>query len=117
MASRKRVMVESPFSAPDLPTKNEYVRYAREAVLNSLGRGEAAFASHLFYTEWLDDDKSLERLQGIESNHAWTKVADLVAVYADYGISLGMKAAIDLAYSLDIPVEYRTTRNNNNNNL
>lgn len=81
------------------------VRYARRALLDSLGRGEAPYASHLLYTQVLDDSTPEQRQHGLEAGWAWQSVVDAVVVYTDWGISAGMQAAID---SAKCPVEYRS---------
>lgn len=81
------------------------VRYARRALLDSLERGEAPYASHLLYTQVLDDSTPEQRQHGLEAGWAWQSVVDAVVVYTDLGISAGMQAAID---SAKCPVEYRS---------
>lgn len=81
------------------------VRYARRALLDSLERGEAPYASHLLYTQVLDDATPEQRQHGLEAGWAWQSVVDAVVVYTDWGISAGMQAAID---SAKCPVEYRS---------
>lgn len=81
------------------------VRYARRAMLDSLERGEAPYASHLLYTQVLDDATPEQRQHGLEAGWAWQSSADAIVVYTDWGISAGMQAAIDMAA---VPVEYRS---------
>lgn len=101
----KRVVLESPF-AGDI---DRNLAYARAAIRDSLSRDEAPIASHLLYTQpgILDDDNATERAWGISAGHAWIEKADLVAVYADHGISNGMRAGINAAELSGIPVEVR----------
>lgn len=100
------VIVESPF-AGDL-TRN--TQYLRAALADCLGRGEAPFASHALYTQpgVLDDNNPEERARGIAAGFAFHAVADKMVVYVDLGISSGMKAGIDNANKLSLPVEMRT---------
>jgi len=65
----KRVIVESPYKG-DIPTN---VAYAREALRDSLMRGEAPLASHLLYTQEgvLRDEIPEERALGIEAGLSW----------------------------------------------
>jgi len=102
----KLVVIESPYAG----NVNLHVAYARAAVVDWLIRGEAPFASHLFYTQRgiLDDSKQVERDLGMRAGFAWGEKADLVAVYTDFGISSGMKAGIERAKALGIPIEMRT---------
>lgn len=100
----KRVIIESPF-------KGEYARnraYLLLCIKDSLDRGEAPFASHLFYTEVLDDRDPASRALGIGAGLAWGAAADLVAVYSDLGISEGMKLGIQRHVDAGRVVEYRS---------
>ncbi len=84
--------------------------YARECLLDSLRRGEAPLASHLLYTQVLDDEVAEDRELGMSAGFAWNRHAELVAVYEDLGVSRGMRAGISIAEALGIPVEYRSIR-------
>jgi hypothetical protein len=48
-----------------------------------------------------------ERALGMRAGHAFLKAVDAVVVYQDHGVSEGMKVAIDIARSANVPVEYR----------
>ena len=100
------VIIESPF-AGDITRNTEY---ARAAVRDSLGRGEAPIASHLLYTQpgILDDNIPNERQWGIDAGLAWRSVATATVVYTDRGISGGMKYGIAKAEADGKPVEYRS---------
>lgn len=102
----KRVIIESPY-AGDI---TDNVKYARKCLLDSLRRGEAPLASHLLYTQpnVLSDIDGPERDMGINAGLAWTKHADVVAVYADHGISDGMQKGIQQAIAHKISVEFRS---------
>jgi hypothetical protein len=100
----KRIIIESPL-AGDVSKNQEY---ARKCTLDSLRRGEAPFASHLFYTQVLNDSVEGERRLGIEAGLEWGKKADITAVYTDLGISKGMKLGIERAKQENRPIEYRT---------
>ena len=99
----KLVIIESPFSGDQEKNRD----YAMKCLLDSLDRGEAPFASHLLYTQVLDDLKPEQRTLGIEAGLAWGKKADLTAVYIDLGISKGMEFGIDRAKSEGREIEYR----------
>ena len=98
-----RVVIESPLAG----AVERNVAYARAAMLDSLRRNEAPFASHLFYTQVLDDLAPDERKLGIEAGLSWGVVAELVAVYENLGISAGMAAGIETARARGLPVEFR----------
>ena len=104
----RKVIIESPF-AGDVERN---VKYAQLCLADSLKRGEAPFLSHLLYTLVLDDNDPKQRKQGIEAGLEWGKVADLRAVYVDYGISEGMKLGIEAAKKLRQPIEYRRILDN-----
>jgi len=99
----KRVIIESPY-AGDIK-RNEI--YVKACIRDSLSRGEAPFASHLFYTQILDDAAPDERNLGMKAGWTWMEVADLVAVYKDLGVSPGMRSGIDRSMLLKIPIEFR----------
>lgn len=100
---RKLIVLESPY-AGDVSAN---VEYARRAVKDSLDRGEAPFASHLLYTQVLDDSRQEERDAGMLAGLAWAAQAERCVVYADRGISDGMKTGIEWASSRGIAVEFR----------
>jgi hypothetical protein len=93
----KLVVVESPFAAKTAGELARNRRYRKAAMLDCLHRGEAPFASHALYTQVLDDRVPEERKLGMEAGFAWGKLAELVVVYTDLGISLGMQAGINRA--------------------
>lgn len=105
----KLVLVESPYTAATSETFERNVAYAKAAVRDCLARGEAPYASHLFFTQpgLLDDDKPEERALGIAAGLAWGDWAELTAVYADLGVSSGMRQGIARAEAEHRPVEYR----------
>ena len=101
-----KTIIESPFSG----NIEANIEYARQAVKDSVHRGEAPIASHLLFTQpgILNDHDPDERLLGCEAGWAWIKVADRMAVYMDFGISSGMKMAIHLAAQQNLRIDYRT---------
>ncbi|MGB1215061.1 MAG: DUF4406 domain-containing protein [Pikeienuella sp.] len=100
------VIIESPY-AGDVERN---VEYARQAVRDSLLRGEAPIASHLLYTQpgILNDDVPFERMHGIDAGLAWRAVAQASIVYIDNGITSGMEYGIAVAEAAGLPVEYRS---------
>lgn len=109
-----RVCIESPWRTPDAAKLMHYGDYARAAMHDSLKRGEVPFASHLLYTQpenlgddWENDSDEARRERGLRAAMAWVSVADIVAVYADLGVTEGMLRAIGTAQAAGIPVEYR----------
>lgn len=101
----KRVVIESPY-AGDVEAN---VAYAKRCVLDCLKRGEAPYASHLFFTQngLLDDMNPDERRLGIEAGFAWGETAEQVVVYIDRGVSFGMRLGIEKAQDRGIHVQVR----------
>lgn len=107
----KLVIIESPYADgrdPRVLARN--MAYLRQAMRDSLTRGEAPFASHALYTQEgvLNDHVPEERKLGIEAGLAWGRKADLTAVYGDLGITSGMKLGIEQATVAGRLVEYRS---------
>jgi hypothetical protein len=100
----KRIIIESPLSGDF--ARN--IRYARLCCLDSLQRGEAPFASHLLYTQMLDDRIHGHRRLGMEAGFCWGEVGDLRVFYTDLGVSGGMAEAEVLAVKAGQPTERRT---------
>ena len=103
MFGKPLVIIESPF-AGDVDNN---VKYAQACMLDSLKRGEAPYASHLLYTQCLNDLEPKERKLGIEAGLAWGAAADMVVVYVDKGISDGMAKAIEHHKRFRKKIEYR----------
>jgi hypothetical protein len=101
----KRVVVETPFAGDT--ARN--IAYARRCVRDALLRGEAPIASHLLFPQngILRDEIPEERAIGIAAGQAWLAVADVVALYVDYGVSPGMRAAMDAAAAAGVAIEIR----------
>lgn len=100
------VIVESPY-AGDIDAN---VDYARAACRDAYERGEVPFASHLFYTQFLDDRVPIERLAGIECGYAMWWNATKIVFYVDRGWSPGMQAALRRTKETLHEVEYRSLR-------
>lgn len=99
----QRVIIESPFAG----RVRKNIRYARRCMLDSLQLGEAPYLSHLLYPQVLDDTNPEQRSLGIKAGLTWGDVADITAVYQDYGISLGMTIGINDAVIMGRKIEYR----------
>ena len=106
---RPIVILESPYSG-DVEANTQYARRCmKDSIVN---HGESPFASHLLYTQCLDDTVPEERKLGMEAGFAWYQVADKCVVYTDRGISRGMEAGIQRAKENSVPVIYRTLSKN-----
>lgn len=95
--------MESPY-AGDVERN---VEYARACMRDCLNRGESPLASHLLYTQVLDDDVPDERRRGIDAGLAWGTVADSSVFYVDRGMSQGMVLAMNRAIDAGRMVEFR----------
>ena len=102
-AAVRRVIIESPLAG----NTARNIRYARLCLLDCLRRGEAGYASHLLYTQVLDDTSPADRELGMAAGFAWNEVADIAAVYTDLGVSGGMLAGMGRHESKGTPVETR----------
>lgn len=103
----RRVIIESPFTAPTPEGIEKHRNYLRECGLDCLRRGEAPFASHGLYPQWLNDADRNERAWGITAGFAWRAVAAATVVYCDLGVSPGMLLGIAAANAQKHPIEYR----------
>lgn len=100
------VIVESPF-AGDMTSNRQY---AIEACADCFRRGEIPFASHLLYSQILDELKPEEREQGITAGYEFWPLATKVMFYTDLGMSSGMERARKRAQELGMPIEGRLIR-------
>ena len=99
----KRVVVESPY-AGDVEANKQY---AKECMLDCLRRGEAPLASHLLYTQILDDSDPEQRELGIQAGFTWNRMAELVCFYVDKGVSHGMDKGMTFVKEKGIPYDIR----------
>lgn len=99
----KLTILETPYSGNIQLNLN----FARACLLHSIHLGETPFASHLFYTQVLDDTIPQDRTLGMTLGFNFYHHAQLCAVYTNLGISNGMLSGIRHAESLRIPVVYR----------
>lgn len=84
------VVIESPY-AGDIERNMKYLALA---VRDCLDRGETPYASHAFFTQFLDDSIPAERTLGIEAGLRWAACAEAAVFYLDHGMSEGMKYAL-----------------------
>jgi len=109
----KLVLIESPFKGADYNETRDNILYARACVHDSISRGEAPYASHLFFTQAgiLNDKIEEERMMGIDAGLAWGANAELSAFYIDRGISGGMEYGMASAKKIGRPIEERSLGN------
>lgn len=104
----RRVVIESPLSPSNGHSFESNQEYARRCMSDSLKRGEAPYASHLLYTQMLDDFDPEERKLGMEAGFLWGEAANTVAVYTDRGMSSGMIEGIKRAQARGANIEFRS---------
>lgn len=86
--------------------------YAYRCVIDSLARGEAPYASHVFFDNagLLNDADPKQRELGMKCGDAWAGCADLHAFYVDRGMSAGMQRRWLQCAREGLPVERRQLR-------
>lgn len=101
----KIVIIESPLAGAFERNR----RYALWCAYHCRTRGEASYASHLYYTQFLDDRSAEDRAFGIAAGTALSKFGSLIAFYIDRGWSTGMADQRDriLQGDLNMPYEHR----------
>ena len=63
-------------------------------------------APHIYFTQFLNDEKQEERIIGMNMGLIWLKECDEIWVFCQNGISSGMKAEIEYAEKIKIPIRY-----------
>lgn len=103
--ARAIVVIESPFAAQDEWEIELNKAYARECCRWALLNGLVPLASHLLYTQMLDDKDPIERVIGIEAGLRVNAVAaKATLVFLDRGLSSGMEKGIQRSLSEGRPV-------------
>jgi len=97
------VILESPYAG----NRQTNLAYAYRCMLHSLSLGEAPFASHLLYPQFLEDSDPVQRALGMGAGLEWLRQAEATVVYTDLGVSPGMHAGIARARELGKPIVYR----------
>ena len=101
MPQKRKVYVESPY-AGDVENN---MRYLKDCLADCLRRHENPYASHLFFTQFLDDTDLYQRKLGITLGDEWRLLCDCTVFYVDLGWSRGMLAGKD--FCLDRELSYR----------
>lgn len=87
-------IVESPYNLASLG-RSECVRYALWCCVDCDERGEASFASHLFFTQFIPETKD-GRDRGLAyRDEIARRAGDTIARYTDIGETSGMYRPID----------------------
>lgn len=97
----KRVYICSPLKGKisrNILNARLYCRFAFD-------KGYVPIAPHIYFTQFLDENDKTERIAGIRYGLELMWQAKEVWVFGEY-ISEGMRAEIDLAKDLKIPIRY-----------
>ena len=97
----RKIFIISPYRG-DVEANKEFAKnYAREVAY----AGHFPIVPHLYLTEFLDDSIESERNAGIEMGHALMDDCDeAIVLIKDGYISEGMKADIEYAASIGLPI-------------
>lgn len=96
---RKKVYVCSPLSGNIERNIKKAKEYCREVSL----KGFLPVASHIYFTQFLDDNNLEERNMGMDMGLELLKLCDEVWIFGDR-ISEGMKKEIEFAKELNIKI-------------
>lgn len=73
---QRKIVVESPYRSTERYTLLQNVEFAKEVCRWAIRHGYSPIASHLFYTQLLDDTKEYERNLGMSLGLQWGALAD-----------------------------------------
>lgn len=105
---RSRVYIATPYRTETM--RDSYDRYLLKCIEDSILKGEAPYAPHVYLPKLkLCDDRTTEgRRIGMEVGQKFLNICQLLAVYKDFGISEGMQMEMDTAKNLKIPINIRS---------
>lgn len=87
---------------------NKNLKKAAEYCRAVADEGHTPVAPHLYFSGFLDDQDRVDRATGIKMGMELLTICEEVWVFgSEEGISEGMKAEIEAATELNIPVWYR----------
>jgi hypothetical protein len=92
--AEKIVVIESPYGSRSPTVRKAHKMYANHMIRAALSEGCIPVASHVFFTEALDDTHPAERALGILAGLRLGDFADECWVCADLGVSAGMAEGI-----------------------
>lgn len=102
----KLIYICSPYRADDDAILQRNIEYARELTRGVLLQGGVPVATHLYMTQCLEESVEEERNIGLAAGREILRRCNAVFVGAKYGISYGMKAEIELAETMRIPIVF-----------
>jgi N6-adenosine-specific RNA methylase IME4 len=102
------VVVESPYAG----NIKRNLHYLNACFTDCLMRGESPIASHKLFAD-VCCGQGPERQVGIEAGVMWGSCANYVVAYVDFGVTDGMKKAIEAYKEMGMKVEYRSLQGYN----
>lgn len=95
---KKIIVVESPFASKDYAAQYANKQYALDAMRHVFEAGCIPIASHIFYTDCLNDSIPEQRELGISAGLELAGWADETWVFIDRGVSPGMQRGMKDAW-------------------
>lgn len=106
-AKRNRVIALTPFAGEDVVNLQKFKRYSKRVIQDCISRGEAGIVVNSFLAS-TDSMTNQGRAIAIGSAVEWVKVAEVIAVYEDYGITPTMQTILNVAQQRNKRIEFRT---------
>lgn len=106
MPQRPLVFIESPYAGDRVAN----AAYLKECILDSINRGENPYASHAFFTQFLNDEIPAERHLGMFLGDQWRLRCSKSVFYMDLGMSRGMVAGLQFCILNRLATEERRIR-------
>ena len=101
--------ISSAYRGPSVFAEQDNARIAQAMSLYAMKQGYAPFASHLLYTQFLDDQNPQHRQFGISMGHEFMHMASIMYVYQPHTeISTGVRGDVLLATEHCVHIEYLT---------
>ena len=100
----KTAYICSPYRAETKEQFEKQMKYTKEMSRLAVMQGFDVIVPHLYYPQFLDDDKEEEREIGMNSALNLIMVCDVLIVCEKHGISSGMKTEIEFADKMRIKI-------------
>lgn len=100
--TRDRVFICSPYRGDTKANRDIALLLCQQAI----DKGLAPFAPHLLYPQFLNEADYGGRDAGIQCGLSFLDKCDLLWIYAEKGISAGMRSEIEHASRLGIPADF-----------
>ncbi len=101
--SKATVYICSPYRADTKKQLKKHIKYAKKLSREWVLKGYSVITTHLYYTNFLDDNDELQREMGLSSARDLILKCDFVVAGLKYDISAGMGAELNFANQHNIP--------------